>query len=526
VTPGPAPAADPRPPGTDHALVIRGLSKHFDGMLALDGLDLTVEPGEIHGVVGQNGSGKSTLVKVLTGYHQPDGLDELSVWGSPLAVPVRDPARHGITVVHQDLGLCEQLSALENIALGFRYSRPALGLVTMRRYRADAAARCQDLGIGLDLDAAVSELTAGERASLCVVRALEQMRRSWSGSPLLILDEPTAYLSQTESERVYTLMREVVRQGGSVVLISHRLGEIRTVADRVTVLRDGRVVGVHDCRQVSEEELIGEMLGRQIGQFYPDRRSARPGRPLLTAENLSGTVVSDVGLQVRAGEIVGVTGLVGMGQDELPYLLAGVQPATAGSVRLGSVAGDGGAPRSARLALVPGNRHRDGLWLRATAAENFTLPRLRSYFSRGTLRRRAEESSALAGMQQIGVRPPLPALPAAAFSGGNQQKVVLAKWLATHPDLLLLHEPTQGVDAGAKKDILQTISDSADAGVGVLICSADHEQIARTCDRVIVLSDGAMTSELTGDQVTEEMIVRACHATEGARTATTPEDSS
>ena len=296
---------------------------------------------------------------------------------------------------------------------------------------------------------------------MCVVRALEQMRRSWSGSPLLILDEPTAYLSQTESERVYTLMREVVRQGGSVVLISHRLGEIRTVADRVTVLRDGRVVGVHDCRQVSEEELIGEMLGRQIGQFYPDRRSARPGRAADRGKAFLGTVVSDVGLQVRAGEIVGVTGLVGMGQDELPYLLAGVQPAAAGSVTLGSVAGDGGAPRPARLALVPGNRHRDGLWLRATAAENFTLPRLRSYFSRGTLRRRAEESSALAGMQQIGVRPPLPALPAAAFSGGNQQKVVLAKWLATHPDLLLLHEPTQGVDAGAKKDILQTISDSA-----------------------------------------------------------------
>ncbi len=503
----------PPPMSPDLALDVRAVGKRFGGVQALVDVDLQLRRGEILGLIGENGSGKSTLVKILSGYHTPERGASGEVFGRPLSFPVHNPGELGIAVIHQDLALVDEMTVVENLGVSSGYASAGLRPVSWRRERARSIELLERFGVDVDPGARVGDLAPAERASVAIVRATRALS-DHGHEHVLILDEPTSYLTGSEAERVMRVMRTVADGGSSVIFISHHLHEVVDVADRVVVLRDGRVVADVETATTTEAQLIAHMLGRELGDFYPARLDpARTGEFALVAEHMTGEIVDDLSFELRHGEILGVTGLAGMGQQELPYLLAGVRTPRAGIARRGDGRILGRSPAAtlrAGVVLVPGNRQRDGVWLDATAAENISLPVLGDYYRNGWLNGREESTRAKRLMQTFRVRPPFADQRVADFSGGNQQKIVLAKWLQGEPDVLLLDEPTQGVDAGARKEILEIVRAATEAGAGVAIFSSDLEQLANVCTRVIVLWRGRAAAELIGDEITEDALLRAC----------------
>ncbi|HET6154130.1 MAG TPA: sugar ABC transporter ATP-binding protein [Marmoricola sp.] len=504
------------------ALEVAGLAKSFAGVPALHPLEWTVEAGEVHALIGQNGCGKSTLVKCLTGYHRPDG-GEASVFGERLPMPVLSPASHGIAVIHQDVGLVESMTVLENLGANARYGTRLLQPVRVSRERRIYTELFERLGLAIPLSATVADLSPAEHALIGIVRAMRLLTQGTDRN-LFILDEPTAYLSRTEARRITDFMRRVADLGSSVVFISHRLGEVLESADAITVLRDGHKVATHGRGDVGRHDLVAEMLGHRLTEFYPEPTALAAGAaPVMSVRGLGGRILTDVAFDVRRGEILGVTGLAGMGQEELPMLVAGATTPAAGSV---SVTTDRGTVDithrlhtaiSSGVSLVPGNRHRDGCWLDGSATENVTLPSLASL--RGPtrqIRRRQESEVAMRLLTLSGVRPLAPGKPLRELSGGNQQKVVLSKWLNGDPRLLVLDEPTQGVDAGAAKELLEHVTGLAERGAAVILCSGDYEQIAAVCHRALVLAHGQIVAELTGADLTEAGLLQACESDGGA----------
>ncbi|NYD44710.1 ribose transport system ATP-binding protein [Actinomadura luteofluorescens] len=491
-------------------LELTGIAKSFGAVPALVSVDLVVEPGTIVGLLGQNGSGKSTLVKILTGIHRVDA-GEIRFHGSVLESPVRHASRRGIVVIHQDLGLHPRLSVLDNVGVGDGYATGKL-LPRSRRGELGTFRRLGErLGIDLDPWRLVGELSPAERVFVAVIRALRELEHGGGdGRPLILFDEPTALLPAAESARLIEMMRRLAAGGAGVLFITHRLAELMATCDKAAVIRDGSVVFERPTSEVSHDDYIEAMLGRRMSSYYPEKHPVAGGEPLLRVRGLRGRRLQGLDLDVRPGEIVGVTGLVGMGQEELPMLLCGGAPAAGGAVEVGgrSITTVRDALASG-MAMVPGDRRRDGVWTGTTAQENVTLPVLGSLFDRGLLRARRQREQARDLMGRAGVHPPRPDLPISAFSGGNQQKIVFAKWMNTDPRILVLDEPTQGVDAGAKRDLLQWIVSETARGIAVVMASADHEQVAALCHRVLVLREGAIAAVLEGDQVTEEQILKA-----------------
>lgn len=497
-------------------LEIRGLSKTFGPARALDGVSLIVRPGEIHGLVGENGSGKSTLVKVLSGYHAPDAGATFLIDGQPVALPVRPAVarRVGLSVVHQDLGLIDSFSVVENMRVGlFRVGRFSRS-IRWRRERELARAALAELGADVDPEAQVAGLSLAERAEVAIARALQHHD---PGRGVVMFDESTRALPPEPRSHFHSLLRDTVARGGSVLLVSHQLEEVLEHTDRVTVLRDGRVVaGAVPTSQLSEHELIHLMLGRELGPAVRPRRAVpTPTPPLAEARNVSGRLARGVSLRIGAGEVVGVTGLLGSGFEELPYLLAGARPARTGTLTIGGQVVELSRPSIRRLlaagvALVPERRDREGLAFSETVLENVTLPRVRTR-SRAALMRRGwqlQEADRVIG--ELAVRPPDPRMPVGQLSGGNQQKVLLGKWLCGETRLLLLHEPTQGVDVGARRDIEAAIGRAAQGGSAVLLAGMDAGELASLCDRVVVIRDGRAHRELSG-KITPERIIDAVY---------------
>lgn len=498
---------------TDVGLELTNLRKQFGGVAALGGVDFSARGGEVHALLGQNGSGKSTLVKILTGIYDPEPGARLRIWGQDVGMPITAAHEHGIAVIHQDLGLVESMTVLENMGVASGYGTGLLAPFSMAKERRITRDLLAELGLDVSPDTLVGDLAPASRATVAIARAM-RMLREHSERLVFVLDEPTAYLSAEESAQVVRLMRTVADAGSAVVFISHRLAEVEAVADRVTVLRDGLVVDSFERAEVDQRRIIEAMLGKRLDAAYPELPTAPAtgARPVLEVSGLSGSRVIDLDFNVAAGEIVGFGGLVGMGQEEVPELLSGAAALSGGRVVLNGsdITASTIADRvAAGVSLVPGNRQRDGLWLDVTAYENLAVLPDTAHSSVRLRDNRAEVATAGSMMQAFGVRPPDPMARVGEFSGGNQQKIVLAKWMSRPVSLLLLDEPTQGIDAGAKFEVLQAVCDAASGGAAVLIASGDYEQLARVCHRVLVMRFGRITAELSGAQLTETEIAAA-----------------
>jgi ribose transport system ATP-binding protein len=501
-----------RPP----RLELEGVSKTYGRFRALQDVRLTIMPGELHGLVGQNGSGKSTLAGILTGYRAPDPGSAIRIDGQDLRLPIRlrQAQDLGLAVVHQTLGLIDEATVLENIRVGrfgaARWSRR----IAWDAERDRAREVLDRLGRTVRLDEPVGNLSAEDRATVAIARAVQQAQ---DGRGIVIFDESTRALSRDALQHFYELVQQVLATGTAVLLISHRLDEVLNVTDTVTVLRDGQVVESSSrTADLDHGQLVTKMLGRQLqadvagGPAGPgasagtgaDTDAGAAGRVAARITGLTGAVLQSFDLEIGRGEVVGVTGLVGSGHEELPYLLADDRRATAGTLEVGTArldlaASDCADALGAGVALVPENRDTDGLAGTMTVAENITLPHLRGHGARMRLDRRWEQREVASLLERLDVRPPAPAMPVGALSGGNRQKVLLAKWLASQPDLLVLHEPTQAVDVGARHDLITAIRQAARQGCGVLVASGDEEELAALCDRVLIVKDGTVGAELT-----------------------------
>ena len=510
----PGPAGPPRP-----LLRVAHLSKTFTATVALDDVSLEVAAGEVLAIVGQNGSGKSTLVKLLAGIHQPDPGATLEVSdGSGRLVPLGRDGR-GLHFIHQDLGLLPGLSTTENLDLGRPLGRRWITPARREAEHARAAGLTRRFGAAIDVRAPVALLTPAERAIVAIARALDGWQHP---DNVLVLDEPTTAFHRDEVSRLFDAIRRVAADGAGIIFISHRLDEVRALADRILVLRDGRTVAEAARGHLGDDALVTAMVGAPVAD---DARVPGPAGPVvLAADGLHGQRVRGVSLTVRAGEIVGLSGVLGSGREDLNALLFGLHRPAGGRVTLSGAplpAADVTAAIERGVAFVPADRHRLGAVLTMSMRENLTLPRLRARWRRlGAIALAAERREARGWADQVGLRPPEPERPLAAFSGGNQQKVVLAKWLRTSPRLLLLDEPTQGVDVGAKAAIYRLVRQAAAAGSAVLVSSSDAKELAALCDRVLLVEQGQVGGELSGAALTEAALV---HASLTAPTSAAPE---
>ena len=422
-----------------------------------------------------------------------------------------DPAQLGFAFVHQDLGLFDSASVVENLRVG-RYKSGFGWFISWKREGNEAQRSLLRFGVDIDPWATISTLPDVQRALVAIVRALDQLSDSRTG--LLVLDEPTAYLPKDNVDVLFEAIRRIASEGFGVIFVSHRLSEVLRLCDRVTVLRNGELVGTREVSLLREGDLIAMMVGFSLEELHPEVRASEGGAFLsvrgLTSESLHG-----VSFDMRRGQIVGLTGLLGMGHDDVPYLLFGAKSAASGTVSIADRSYDltridPQQAMRAGFALLPGNRLRDGGMATASASENLTLATLRRYFRRGFLRRRPVDESAADWMRRFDVTPMETDRPLLTFSGGNQQKILVAKWFATDPLVLLLHEPVHGVDVGAKRDIFRHISDAASRGTSVIIASVEQEDLASLCDRVLVFRDGLIASDLHGAELTPERILEQC----------------
>jgi ribose transport system ATP-binding protein len=473
------------------ALEARGISKRFTGVQALADAELDIRSGEVHGLVGANGSGKSTLVKVLSGYHAPAPGGRLSVGGRSARLPLQpgDARALGMSFVHQDLGLIPSLSVAENVCLD-ELATARRRWISRRRLHERAAEALARLKLDIDPGRRVDALTPLEAALVAVARAASEQ------PAVLVLDEPTGFLPAREQQRVHELVREAAAGGSGVLLVSHDLGEVLRVANRVTVLRDGRTVATLDAAAATTGELAALIAGRGSGGPAHRRPGPAPRGDDVAIERLSGQVVRELTLRLSGGEVVGLTGLAGSGYDEVPYLLFGARRARAGRLHLGR-SHDLTAMTPARairagIGLLPAGRERDGAVGSLTVADNLMLPRLARYSRRYGLgldgRRLAADARSL--LLAHGVAPADPRARFATLSGGNQQRALVAKWLGVEPALLLLDEPLRGVDVNGRVQLSAEIRALAARGTAVLCASVEADLLDELCDRVIAFRDG------------------------------------
>ena len=535
----PAPGEQAAPP----AVEVRGISKDFGSNRALDRVDLRIGHGEVVGLLGQNGSGKSTLVKVLAGVYDPEPGGRLFVGGEEVALPLApgQASEIGLSFVYQNLALATGLSVLENLTLGQRINARGWKPINWVSEHRSAAAVLDRYQVKLDLDRNAGDLVPVDQARLAIVRAAEDLRRyrarTGGTHSVLVLDEPTVFLPEEEVDRLFDLIRAVVAEGAAVLFISHDLAAVRAITDRVVVLRDGRVVGEEVTARIHEEALVDLIVGASArlaeitpAEFAPveDERAveltaaavksvgeAPDAGERVVVEHLTDDRLHDLSFEIGAGEILGVAGLIGSGAEELPYLLFGARPAGSGTLRLGTETIDVGGLSPARsvrerIALVPADRAVQGLSQSLTLWENIVMLVEDEHYQSGIFHRGELIALAREAIDRFLIRPPRARNAMSTFSGGNQQKALLAKWLLARPRLLLLHEPTQGVDVGARRDIYRFVKSAADLHhMAVLWVTTEFGELAEVCDRVIVVTQGRHTATLAGEELNEEAISAA-----------------
>jgi ribose transport system ATP-binding protein len=486
-------------------LEVRNVSKRFPGVKALSDVSLHVNRGEVLALIGENGAGKSTLMKILAGVQEPDE-GEIRIDGKPVRIDsVLTGLKLGISLIHQELNLADNLSIGANIYLG-REPRKLGAFIDKRQIDEWATINLRKVGLDLPPRMLVRNLSIGRQQMVEIAKALSTDAR------VLIMDEPTSSLTQHETEQLFRVVKTLREQGMSIVYISHRLSEVKELADRVTVLRDGRNAGEIARADIEHERMVKMMVGRDIARFY-DRTPHTPGEPALEVKNLRTPAHPrhELSFKVRAGEIVGVAGLVGAGRTEMLTTVFGVTPAVGGEI---SVAGKPVNVRrpndaiAAGLALVPEDRKDQGLVLEMPVRENISLPGLKRDATSGTFLNRTKEREISADtVKKLNVKTPSDRQIVQYLSGGNQQKVVIGKWLAMSPRVLLLDEPTRGVDVGAKQEIYHLMVQLAASGVAILFVSSDLEEVLNMSDRTIVMHEGRITGELLRDQLNEEAVM-------------------
>lgn len=490
----------------DAILQISGVTKIFPGVKALDGVRFELRRGEIHALMGENGAGKSTFIKVLTGVHLPDS-GEIYMDGKKVEITGPQAAQAlGIAAIYQHLAAYPHLSVAENIFMGHEVLSGPAKRIDWKKTNAQAAALLQSLGCGISPTERMGVLSIAQQQLVEIAKALSQNAR------VLIMDEPTAALSRRESEELYEIVRKLRAGGTSVILISHRFEDMNKLADRVTVLRDAKYIGTWEVADITNEQLIQQMVGRSISQFYP-HKTAPIGEELLRVQGLSRTgFFADVSFTLHAGEILAITGLIGAGRTEVVEALCGVSKLDSGKVYLGGREATINSPFAAMhlgIGLLPEDRQKQGLLLSWSLTHNITLPSLSRFLrgpfiSNGQAYAEAERLKKLLDIRATSVEDK-----AESLSGGNQQKTVLAKLLSCETKILILDEPTKGVDVGSKAQIYQIMCDLAAQGYGILMVSSELPEVVNMADTIVVMREGRVSSVFTHEEATQENILTA-----------------
>ncbi|MEI8188629.1 MAG: ATP-binding cassette domain-containing protein [candidate division NC10 bacterium] len=496
---------------TDFILEMSGITKEFPGVVALSGVDIRVRRGEIHALVGENGAGKSTLMKILSGVYPAGSFSgEIRISGMACRFRnIRESEKSGITIIYQELSLVKDMNITENILLGSEVHR--MGILRHEEARRKAEEALKQVELALNPDQLVRYLGVGEQQLVEIAKALSK------NAAILILDEPTAALSEGEADKLLAILRTLQQQGVTCIYISHRLKEVLQIADRVTVLRDGKTVCTLEKEGLDEETLITHMVGRELIRNFPGRKM-KPGPVILEVQNWNvydeetRRSLADVTFSLRTGEILGIAGLVGAGRTELVMSLFGAW----GEKKSGRALLHGknlarrfpGDAIKAGISLASEDRKRYGLVLIQDVKSNISLASLAKVSRHGVLDAGEEVRYARKYTEDLSIKTPSIEQIVVNLSGGNQQKIVLAKWLMTAPSVLILDEPTRGIDVGAKHELHMIINDLADQGVGIIMISSDLPELLGLCDRILVMQEGRITGGLDGSEATQENIMR------------------
>jgi ribose transport system ATP-binding protein len=494
------------------ALAVRGVSKRFGATRALRAVPLELRPGEVHALIGGNGCGKSTLIKCLAGVYQADA-GELEINGRSYDLTRQTPeiARDaGLRFVHQDLGIFPMMSLTENLSLGHGFEVGPGQRVRWRQAHKRAKEVLTRFGIDADPRAPAASLSVPQHAMLAIARALQDQDEEGDRGGVLVLDEPTASLPAAEVDILLRAIRGLAKDGHAILMVTHRLDEVRQVADRVTGFRDGSYVGTIDGAGLSEQDLVELILGRRLEQAHSVTARKVVANPVLEVRHLRGGPVQDVSFAVGEGEVLGIAGLLGSGRTELLQMIYGLLP-----MHGGEVVYQGETLRSTKpsqmcrkgVAFIPEDRHAEAVFPLSSVRENMLAGHEHRYFRGGWLRDRAEQRETAADIAKFNIRADSASAMIESLSGGNQQKVVIARWLRQDPKLLLLDEPTQGVDVGARDEIYKLIAAAADhGGCGVIVVSSEFEELARICGRVLVLARGRIVTEHTQPMTAQDLL--------------------
>lgn len=488
---------------TEYLLKAEHITKSFGGNLALSDVKLDIAVGEIHALVGENGAGKSTLMNVIDGVFPADSGD---IFWRGEKVRFRDPQdamEHGVGFVHQELALCQHLTVAENIYIGRLPKTPA-GMVDNKKLNADAAECLAQFNINIDPKECISNLTNAEQQVVEIAKAIS------ANCSLVIFDEPTSSLTDREAETLFRIIKDLRQKQVSILYISHRMSEIFDLSDRITIFRDGHYVGTKITNETNVQEIVSCMVGREIEKFYPSK-SERAGDVLLEAKHFTrGKTFKDISFSVRKSEILGISGLIGAGRTEVVRAICGIDACETGellfqgerlTIKNYNQAIDHG------IAYLSEDRKLDGLFLNMSVLQNVAAAKLQNVSSGVFISPQKEKAFAEQYIRELNIRVSDPQQKIESLSGGNQQKVMLAKWLGTEPRILFLDEPTRGIDVGAKAEIYSRLRELSDAGVGVVVISSDLPEIIGLCDRVVVMSDGVKTGEVVGEKINEKDIM-------------------
>ena len=486
-------------------LEMKGITKRFPGVLALDHVDLTVYPGQVLALVGENGAGKSTLMKVLSGVHQ---MDEGEILMEGKSVKIENPLASqlmGISIIYQELSVLDNMNIAENIFLG-REKRSGRVFVDKKTMHAEARRLLDEVGLDVDTYTMAGELSTAQKQMIEVAKALS------FNSKIIIMDEPTSSLTETETDILFGIIRKLREKGVAIVFISHKLAEIFAITDEVAILRDGVSAGRMVTAGCTENDIIKAMVGRDVDDLYP-KQTAAIGNVVLEVKNLSTKdFLKDINFQLRAGEILGFAGLVGAGRSEVMRAVFGIDPKETGEIYIKGKKVEIKTPKDAMLqgmGFVPEDRKLQGLVLGMSVGKNTTLAALKSVANKaGFINHKQEKDMADKFVRALEVKTPSNDQLVKNLSGGNQQKVVIAKWLANNPDILILDEPTRGIDVGAKKEIHQLMSDLANQGVAIIMISSELPEVLGMSDRVVVMHEGRIKGELDRAEADQVSIMK------------------